>query len=57
MLVLSRKVGETIVMTVGDVRIVVFIESQRGKLMRVCVDAPQSVQIKRGELEAHVNGT
>jgi carbon storage regulator CsrA len=57
MLVLSRKVGETIVMTVGDVRIVVFIESQRGKLMRVCVDAPQSVHIKRGELEAHVNGT
>ena len=47
MLVLSRKEGETLI--IGD-DIRVTIAQVRGNRVKVGVDAPSSVQIKRGEL-------
>jgi carbon storage regulator len=47
MLVLSRKVGESIV--IGD-DIVVTILEQRGDIVRVGVDAPRHIQVSRQEL-------
>ena len=47
MLVLSRKEGETLI--IGD-DIRVTIAQVRGNRVKVGVDAPSSVKIKRGEL-------
>lgn len=50
MLVLSRKVQETLVI---DGRITVKILHVKGQVVRVGVEAPQSVLIRRGELIEH----
>lgn len=52
MLVLGRKVGESLVLDTSDGRItitVVYRDDQHGK-MRLGIDAPLSVSIKRSEL-------
>lgn len=51
MLVLSRRVGESIV--IGD-DIVVTVLEVRGDVVRVGVDAPRSVQVRRQELLAEL---
>lgn len=48
MLVLSRKVGESIVID-GD--IVISVASVQGGRVKLCIDAPRSKRISRGELE------
>lgn len=47
MLVLSRRLGESIV--IGD-DIVITVLEVRGDVVRVGVDAPRSVQVRRQEL-------
>ena len=47
MLVLSRKVGESIV--IGDDVVVTILEI-RGDLIRVGIDAPKSVKVHRSEV-------
>ena len=47
MLVLSRRVGESIV--IGD-DVVITVLDVRGEVVRVGVDAPRSVQVRRQEL-------
>jgi carbon storage regulator len=47
MLVLSRRVGESIV--IGD-DVVITVLDVRGDVVRVGVDAPRSVQVRRQEL-------
>ncbi len=51
MLVLSRRVGESVV--IGD-DIVVSVLEVRGDVVRIGVDAPRSVQVRRQELVAQV---
>ncbi|HEX6517789.1 MAG TPA: carbon storage regulator CsrA [Nocardioidaceae bacterium] len=51
MLVLSRRVGESVV--IGD-DVVVTVLEVRGDVVRVGVDAPRSVQVRRQELLAEV---
>jgi carbon storage regulator len=48
MLVLSRKVGESIVID-GD--IVVSVSSVQGGRVKLCIDAPRDKRISRGELD------
>lgn len=50
MLVLSRKVGERVV--IGD-RIVVTVLEVKGRQVRLGFEAPANVQIWRGELAFH----
>lgn len=47
MLVLSRRVGESIV--IGDDVVVTILEF-RGEVVRIGVDAPRSIQVRRQEL-------
>ncbi len=47
MLVLSRKVGESIVID-GD--IVISVSSVQGGRVKLCIDAPRDKRISRGEL-------
>jgi carbon storage regulator len=54
MLVLSRRVGESVV--IGD-DIVVSVLEVRGDVVRIGVDAPRSVQVRRQELIAQVEET
>jgi carbon storage regulator len=54
MLVLSRRVGESIV--VGD-DVVITVLEQRGDVVRIGVDAPRSVQVRRHELLAQLEET
>ncbi|MGZ4437601.1 MAG: carbon storage regulator CsrA [Nocardioides sp.] len=54
MLVLSRRVGESIV--IGD-DIVVSVLEVRGDVVRLGVDAPRSVQVRRQELVVQVEET
>jgi carbon storage regulator len=54
MLVLSRRVGESVV--IGD-DVVVTVLEVRGDVVRVGVDAPRSVQVRRQELLAQVAET
>jgi carbon storage regulator len=54
MLVLSRRVGESIV--VGD-DVVITVLEQRGDVVRIGVDAPRSVQVRRLELLAQLEET
>jgi len=49
MLVLSRKVGESIVID-GD--IVISVSSVQGGRVKLCIDAPREKRISRGELES-----
>lgn len=51
MLVLSRRVGESVV--IGD-DIVVSVLEVRGDVVRIGVEAPRSVQVRRQELVAQV---
>jgi len=51
MLVLSRRVGESVV--IGD-DIVVSVLEVRGDVVRIGVDAPRSVQVRRQELLVQV---
>lgn len=51
MLVLSRKVGETIVI---DERITVTVISISGNRVRLGIDAPSDVGIRRSEVEVEV---
>jgi len=48
MLVLSRQVGESIVID-GD--IVISVSSVQGGRVKLCIDAPRDKRISRGELE------
>ena len=48
MLVLSRKVGESIVID-GD--IVISVSSVQGGRVKLCIDAPREKRVSRGELE------
>ena len=54
MLVLSRRVGESLV--IGD-DIVITILEQRGDIVRVGVDAPRHIQVRRQELLTQVAET
>jgi carbon storage regulator len=54
MLVLSRRVGESIV--IGD-DVVVTVLEQRGDVVRVGVDAPRHVAVRRQELLAQLEET
>jgi carbon storage regulator len=54
MLVLSRRVGESIV--IGD-DVVVTVLEQRGDVVRVGVDAPRQVAVRRHELLAQLEET
>lgn len=51
MLVLSRRLGESVV--IGD-DVVVTVLEVRGDVVRIGVDAPRSVQVRREELVAAV---
>ncbi len=53
MLVLSRRAGESLV--IGDDVIITVLE-QRGDVVRIGIDAPRSVQVRRRELLAEVAG-
>jgi len=48
MLVLSRKLGERIVIGEGD--IVIRVESIRGTRVKLGIAAPEGVRIRRGEI-------
>jgi carbon storage regulator len=54
MLVLSRRVGESVV--IGD-DVVVTVLEVRGDVVRIGVDAPRSVAVRRAELLAEVADT
>ncbi|MGN6128843.1 MAG: carbon storage regulator CsrA [Nocardioidaceae bacterium] len=54
MLVLSRRVGESVV--IGD-DVVVTVLEVRGDVIRVGVDAPRHVQVRRQELLAEIEQT
>lgn len=49
MLVLTRKLGESI--QIGD-SIVVEVAAVQGKRVRIAIQAPDDVEIRRGELES-----
>lgn len=51
MLVLSRKAMESIIISVGDVRIVVRVNEIRCDRARLAFDAPPDVRIFREEIE------
>lgn len=50
MLVLSRKKGETIVVTVGDRTITVVVVAVNGNKVRLGVEADKDIPVFRGEL-------
>lgn len=50
MLVLSRRVGESIVIGDGDEQVTVTVLEVRGDVVRVGIDAPRSVRVHRAEL-------
>lgn len=54
MLVLSRRLGESLV--IGD-DIVISVLEVRGDVVRIGVDAPRSVQVRRKELVEEVAAT
>lgn len=51
MLLLTRRPGEHLVLTHGDLRIEVWVSSVRGQQVRIGVQAPKEVHILRDELE------
>ena len=56
MLVLSRKIAETIVITTPDgIRITLFVVEIRGDKARIGVDAPKSFLVHRGEVQTKVD--
>ncbi|HWJ81077.1 MAG TPA: carbon storage regulator CsrA [Nocardioides sp.] len=50
MLVLSRRVGESIVIGDGADKVTVTVLEVRGDVVRVGIDAPRSVRVHRAEL-------
>ncbi|NYI99848.1 carbon storage regulator [Nocardioides thalensis] len=50
MLVLSRRVGESIVIGDGAEQVTVTVLEVRGDVVRVGIDAPRSVRVHRAEL-------
>ena len=50
MLVLTRKVDESVILDVGETQIVVKIVQVRGKQIRVGFECPKHVKIHRQEL-------
>ncbi len=50
MLVLSRKVGQTI--QIGD-QVRVTVTQIKGRTIRIGIEAPAEIPIRRGELEIH----
>lgn len=51
MLVLTRKVGESIIL---DGRIVVKVSQLSGNRVKLCIDAPRECRIIRSEIQADV---
>lgn len=54
MLVLTRKAGETVVISDGDEEIEIRILKVQGKSISIGVNAPRNMRIYRGELVAPV---
>lgn len=54
MLVLSRRVGESIVVGDGDDKVTVTVLEVRGDVVRVGIDAPRRVRVNRAELLAEL---
>jgi carbon storage regulator len=54
MLVLARKVGDTVVI---DGRITVKVVELQGNRIKLGFDAPANVSIHRGEVDARISGT
>lgn len=50
MLVITRKIGESIIIRAGNDTITVSVEAVRGSNVRIGLDAPSHVQILRNEL-------
>lgn len=50
MLVLSRKVGESVVVGEGELAVVVRVVSIRGDKVRIGIEAPEDVAINREEV-------
>lgn len=57
MLVLSRRVGESIVIGDGSEKVTVTVLEVRGDVIRLGIDAPRSVAIHRAELLAQLADT
>ena len=55
MLVLSRHGGESVIVTVGDVRIEVKILSCLGDRIRLGIDAPREATVNRGEVQDKID--
>ena len=51
MLLLSRKVGEQIVLTVGDEEIIVHLSRINGSRARIGIEASKNVKVRRRELD------
>lgn len=56
MLLLTRRVGEAIVFTMGDSRVVLRVTQLSRSYVRVGIDAPLDVLILRDELEGDNTG-
>lgn len=50
-LVLARRINETIVIKIGDVKVLVTIADIAGKQAKVAICAPESVLINREEMQ------
>ena len=55
MLVLSRRVGESIVIGGSAEKVTVTVLEVRGDVVRIGIDAPRSVAVHRAELLAEVS--
>ena len=55
MLILSRKINERIMITVGDIRIEVMIVDVRGERVRVGVKAPKDIPVHRFEIQKEID--
>lgn len=55
MLVLSRKKGEAVVISLGDLRVSMTIVEVRGDKVRVGFSAPDDVQVHRSEIQEQID--
>lgn len=51
MLVLTRRIGEELVIRYGDLEATVLLSDLRGEQVRVCIEAPPEFEVVRKELE------
>jgi len=51
MLVLGREVGESIILHTQDGEITILVVRVKDQAVRIGVDAPKNVNIRRGEIE------